>query len=173
MRKTDLSGLKFQLFLVSILFLICSGLSLFIVMNRPWVEGYLKESYGIVSEDLQSLFDTTRMGGTIADAYKQIPPKDRLMLYDAWMQEAVDNNQSPRILMQTDFELFSRRAERTLICGSTDQRKKALRFFAYGQDRRCLPILDQAKNWARRRKLHELEAEIRQTIQELRLRTAD
>lgn len=167
MKPIDYHGLRFQIFLVIKLFVICIGVAVYFVANRPWVEGFFKESYAAPPDSLQEVISRIRMGASIEEEYERIPIDDRTYLFDYWMQsEPVDQN-APRILLSTDFETFSFRAERTLVSGSPEQQIKALRFFELAKNMRAIPILEKALAWSQRRKLRELESKILNTIQNL------
>ena len=164
MKGTNFHGLPFQLLLVLKLFLACFAAAFLILFNRPWVESFMHENYLPPTKSLQLAIATCKMGKPIQDEYQNIPLEERSLLYDDWMLSDKLGLATPGILLSTDFSLFSRRAERTIICGSPEQRIKALLFFELSGDKNTIPILTMAQKWAQRRKLIELADEIDKTI---------
>ncbi len=170
MTRINYHGLKFQILLVVKLFVICIAVAIYFVANRTWVEGFFKESYSAPPESLQDAIDGIRMGASIQKEYKEIPLKDREFLYDFWISTEPLELNAPRILLKTDYKLFSKRVERTLISGSNEQRLKALKFFELANHPKTISILKKAKAWSQRRKMSDLETSISETIQKLNIK---
>lgn len=167
MNRIDYHGLKFQLILVVKLFVICIGVAVYLIYQRPWVESFMVEKYASPPASLQDAIGQIRMKKSIQESYQKIPETDRVLLFDYWMATDPVNRKLAGELIEIDFNLFSQRAERTLVSGSPEQRRKALVFFELGNDRKLIPILEKARRWAERRKLDDFCGEINSTIQQI------
>ena len=163
--RINYHGLRFQVFLVVKLFVVCIAVAIYVVGQRPWVESFLKESYQSPPESLQPSIEKIRTGQSIQEDYQLIALDDRPMLFDDWMLTEPIQFRPPRILLETDYQLFSRRAERAVVCGSGIQRVKALKFFELSGRKESIPLLEKALAWSNRRKLDDLTKQIRATIE--------
>ncbi len=164
MSKRNRHGLKFQLLLVLKLFVACAIGAGYLVYHRNWVEGFMKESYFAPPDSLQPVIEAIKMRQPIQELYQQVPETQRSSLYDFWIATEPKLRELPRQLVSIDADRFVRRVERTLVCGSQEQRLKALEFVQLGGDTSAIPILEKAQAWAQRRRLNELANEIEKTI---------
>jgi len=169
LKGIDFHGLRFQLLLVFKLFVGCIVVAVLMIWQKPWVESFLKEKYFSVPNDLNVVLEQAKMGALILEDYQKIPVEKRSLFYDHWMTSDPVNKKMPRVLLATDYPLFSGRLERTLVCGSLKQRKKALYFAELSENKKLITILKKAKSWCRRRKLNSLVSELEKTISRLQV----
>lgn len=164
MKRFDVHGLRFQLLLVLKLFVICVVVAGYLIYQRSWVEGFMKEKYSSPPASLQPAIDALKMDKPIRELYKEVPEKDRVFLYDFWITTEPLPRNLPQELLSIDFELFSRRVERTLVSGSPEQRKLALDFCKLAQESEMIPILEKVLAWSNRRKLNDFSDQISSCI---------
>ena len=167
MKKPNYHGLKFQVLLVLKLFVACIVAAIGLVSYRDWVEGFMKERPVPVPSSLQTAINAIEVQKPIQKLYEEIPPQDRVILYDVWMGTEPIQRTLPQELCTLDPQLFIGRAERTLVCGSKDQRMRALQFIELGNHRDAIPVLVKASAWARRRTFVDFADEIDATLKRL------
>lgn len=167
MKRFDFHGLRFQLLLVLKLFLICIFVAGYLIYQRPWVESFMKEKYSSPPATLQPVIDAIRMNKPFQELYEEVPIDDRAFLYDFWITAEPFPEKLPQELLFVDLELFSRRVERTLVSGSAEQRKLALKFCELGRDSKLIPILEKVRDWAERRRLDDFANQISSCIENL------
>lgn len=170
MTRINAHGLRFQSLLVLKLFVICIVASIYLNYQRDWVEGFMRETYSSTPQSLQPIVDAIRMDKAIRELYTEVPFEDRVLLYDFWVTSEPSPKQLPQQLLSVDFDLFSKRVERTLVSGSAEQRKKALLFCEFGSEPGMVPILEKVLAWSERRKLEDFADQINQTIASLKQR---
>jgi len=135
--------------------------------QRGFFEKHLKEKYAPLPADIQDVADAAAADEVDPVRFEQLSDQQRLALYDDWMTRDVPPANTPRALMAADGELYLARAERTLVCGSAVQRKRALSFLELAGSRDAIARLQKLSRWAARRSLSELVAAIAQTIHRL------
>jgi hypothetical protein len=125
-------------------------LALGIGSQRAWFESRVREKYEPVLAAAQSLGEGLHEDGA-AERVRYLSKKDKERLYGAWMQGAEGwPSDAPRILIAAD-PFFLERAEATLLLGSPDQRRQAVRFLVASGDARVASTLREAARRARRR----------------------
>ncbi len=167
MNKQELRTLRSQLLLTVGLFAGCIAAAAVMASQRGFFEKYLKEKYAPLPADLKDVADAAAAGEVDPARFEQLSDAQRLALYDDWMTRDPPPVNTPRALMTAAAELYLARAERTLVCGNHDQRKRALRFLELAGSREATARLQKLSRWAARRSLSELVAGIAETIDRL------
>ena len=168
MDRKELRKFKMQLAMLGGLVILATVAALVISTQRGFARKFVKEKYAAVPKSLKSEIESIKTKSALTESYKKLKEKDRLLLYDAWMTDQLESDEFPRLILKEDFQIFSRRAERTLVCGSTQQRDRALEFFRLGNHPDTIPILEKARRWAGRRKLDSFESDIANTLESIR-----
>jgi hypothetical protein len=110
----------------------------------------VREKYEPVLAEAQKLGRALHEEGA-AERVRYLQNKDKERLYGAWMQGADGwPLEAPKILIAAD-PFFWERAEATLLVGSPDQRRQAVRFLVASGDARVASTLREAARRARRR----------------------
>lgn len=167
MNNAEMRKFQGQLYLIGFLIVITAVVSLLVSWNRKRFEQFVKEKYKTVPASLQNEISRIKNGQTLSGEYEKLPETQRELLYDAWMTQPDISSALPSEIMSVDYELFSQRVERTLICGSDEQRERALQFLVSARDGRTIEMLRSVQNWAERRKMSKLVEGVQQVIEEL------
>jgi len=170
MNKAELRTLKVQLALVVGMFLVCAAGAGFMATQRAFFEGYMKEEYAEISADLLPLAEAAAGGRLAPEDLAELPEPKRLALYDHWMRQAEPPKRTPAALVAAGPALYLARAERTLVCGNAEQRRRALKFLELADSAEAVPILRKARRWAERRKLAKFDEEIEATLKRIESR---
>lgn len=167
MNKQELRTLRSQLLLTVGLFAGCIAAAGVMASQRGFFEKYLKEKYAPLPADLKDVADAAGAGEVDPVRFEQLSDAERLALYDDWMSRDPPPANTPRALLTAAGELYLARAERTLVCGNDDQRKRALRFLELAGSREAISRLQKLSRWAARRSLPEFAAAVAETIDRL------
>ena len=100
-------------------------------------------------------------------AFKKLEDPHKLALYDVWITDENLDERLPAVLTEAAPELFLQRAERTLVCGTQEQRLRGLKFLEWSRSDKAFARIDYAKTWAERRQLHDLLPEIDATLERM------
>ncbi|MHC4404288.1 MAG: hypothetical protein ACYTG0_31930 [Planctomycetota bacterium] len=167
MNRQELRTLRSQLLLVAGLFAGCIVAGVLMATQRGFFEEYLREEYAPLPAELKDLADAAASGEIDEARLQGLSQEQRLALYDDWMIRPNPPAGTPKTLVAAAGELYLARAERTLVCGNADQRKKALWFLELAGSSEAVPVLEKASRWAERRSLPELAAAIAETVDRL------
>jgi hypothetical protein len=170
MNKQEIRTLRGQLVLMAILFVGSLALAVFMAVNRSFFEKYIEEKYGAMPASAQPLAEraeTGRFDESDKEKFAGLSDSERLALYDDWMSREESSAGTPRALIDVAASLYITRAERTIVCGSEDQKRRALRFLELSRSREAIPVLRKAHRWAVRRGSEELAARIADALRRL------
>lgn len=168
MNKQELRTLKGQLLLLGVMLAGSVALAVIIATQRVFFEKFIEEKYAALPAALKPFADAAAEGRLDREAFNKLSQADRLILYDDWMGHPLEPPaRTPSELVKADAGLYLARAERTLINGREDQKRRALKFFELARARDAVPILKKARQWSIRRRTFELTAKITETLERL------
>lgn len=178
MKKSEYRKLTMQLVLVAGLFVSCVAAAIVIVNNRPFFEKYLLEKHKPLPANLTSLAQKMKTTGKLPEVFERLTQKQHAAFYEHWMSLPEVEKEMPRMLVSTAPSLYIARVEQTLVCGSQEQRTRALLFVELAFRRsdsgestnnsQVLSMLDRVERWATRRRLSSLNAELDRTVAALK-----
>jgi hypothetical protein len=135
--------------------LAAAGLALFAVIQRSFFERHIQERYDVRPARFASLAPQLQGRLKGVQAFKALPPEDRVGVYEAWMQAADEwPAGAPAAMAWADPDLCFQRVQRTLLCGSQTQRCMAIRFLRLSSHPQAVPLIERARADALAR--HEL-----------------
>lgn len=174
MKKSEIRKLKMQLVLVGGLFVFCVVTAIVIVNNRPFFEKYLLEKHKPLPANLTSLAQRMEATGEVPEVFGRLTEKQQAAFYEHWMSLPEVEKDMPKMLVSVSPSLYIARVEQTLVCGSQEQRSRALRFveLAFVQpttgggtgESQVLSMLGRVNRWATRRRILSLSAELDKTM---------
>jgi hypothetical protein len=174
MKKSEYRKLKMQLVLVGGLFVSSIVAAIVIVNYRPFFEQYLLEKYKPLPANLTSLAQKIESTGQVPEVFGRLSEKQQAAFYEHWMSLPEVGKDLPKLLASAAPALYIARVEQTLVCGSPEQRVRALQFvelaFAKSDSgnasdsAEALSMLDRVRAWATRRRLSSLETKLQATI---------
>lgn len=167
MTSQELRTLRFQLLLMGGLIGGCIVAAAVTASQRTFFERFLKEKYQPIPASLSDVADEAAEGRVDAKKFRELDRLQRLALYDDWMMQTAPSSDEPGALLAADCELYLGRVERTLVCGSAEQRARALEFLEKARCCEARDMLQHAADWAKRGNQPELAAQIAETIQRL------
>ena len=168
MNKQELRTLRGQLLLLGGLFASCMVAAALMASQRGFFEKFIKEKYQELPASLKTMADNAVNGRLDKEAFTRLSPAQRLALYDDWMlRPEPPPAQTPRALVTADPDLYFARAERTLVCGSSGQKLRALKFLKLARSKDAIPMLKRVHEWAVKRRTLRLAEAITETILEL------
>jgi len=170
MNKQEMKTLRAQSLLMGGLFVGCIGAAVFLATQRGFFEGYLREKYSPLPENLRPMADAAAQGQLDAEEFEKLTEPERLALYDHWMEGSDAPPAFARVLVEAAPALYIARAERTLVCGNADQRDRALVFLEAAGSDEAAAALEDVSQWARRRKMPELAAQVDAAAERVRQR---
>ena len=103
-----------------------------IVNNRPFFEQYLLERHRPLPAKLTPLAQKMEQTGEVPEVLGRLTPKQLATFYEYWMSLPEVQEDMPKMLVTTAPSLYIARVEQTLVCGSHEQRTRALRFVELG-----------------------------------------
>jgi hypothetical protein len=168
MNKRELRTLKGQLLLLFAMFAGSVLLAVFIATQRGFFEKFIEEKYVALPASLKPLADAAAVGQLDLEAFKKLSQTERLFLYDDWMArpEPLPAG-TPAALVAADSGLYLARAERTIVSGRDDQKRRALKFLELAGSKEAVPILEKARRWSIKRRTTEMTAKITETLEHL------
>ncbi|MBP88801.1 MAG: hypothetical protein CMJ64_19165 [Planctomycetaceae bacterium] len=183
MKNSEIRKLKMQLVLVGGLFVFCIATAIVIVNNRPFFEKYLLEKYKPLPTNLIPLAQKMEKTGEVPEVFGRLTEKQQGAFYEHWMTLAEVEKDTPKMLVSVAPSLHIARVEQTLVCGSQEQRTRALRFVELGfvelgfesalvqsgsgvstNNSEVLSMLGRIDGWATRRRLSSFRTEVDETI---------
>jgi len=170
MRKQELRQLRMQGLLIGGLFVLCVIGATVVSTQRRFAEKYLVEKYSSLPKDLRPWAEAAARGSLDIERWRELDQDQRRALFEEWMGRADSSEKTPAALVTADPVVYIRRAEQTLVCGSAAQRAKALRFLLLARSNESLPMLQNVRSWAARRRLDGFVDRIDQTVAALRKR---
>ncbi|MEL6182460.1 MAG: hypothetical protein AAFS10_26120, partial [Myxococcota bacterium] len=90
------------------------------------------------------------------DTINQLAPSALVLLYEDWMERPKAPRAAAAVLCQANPKALLARAEQTLVCGSPQQRLKALVFVEHCDSPEADPLLRRVERWAHRTRLTRL-----------------
>ena len=166
MARMDLRTPAGMLALIGVTFLAAVGLAVGAVWQRPWFEKFVREKYGPVSATASNLGVILDDSPEKSELVRALPPAERDSLYEGWVQAGAGwPAAAPAAMTRADPDFFLARAWRTWICGSDDQKKRALVFLENCGNRRALGLLERACRQANARRAASLESLARQALE--------
>ena len=178
MKKSEYRKLEMQLVLVAGLFVFCFATAIVIVNNRPFFEKYLLEKHKPLPANLAPLAKKMERTGKVPEVFGRLSEKQQAAFYEHWMSLPEAEKDTPKMLVSAAPSLYIARVEQTLVCGSQEQRTRALLFveLAFRQpgsgdstgDAQFLAMLDRVRRWAARRRLSSLKTQLDGTIAALK-----
>jgi hypothetical protein len=193
MKKSEIRQLKMQLVLVGGLFALCVATAIVIVNNRAFFEKYLLEKHRPLPAKLTPLAQKMEQTGEVPEVLGRLTPTQQAAFYEHWMSQPEVQKDMPKMLVTIAPSLYIARVEQTLVCGSHEQRTRALRFVELGfvelgfvelgfvelgfsesasiqsasggspKNSEVLSMLDRVDKWAARRRLSTLRTELDRT----------
>ena len=167
MNRPEIRQLRGQMAMIFGLMLVCIVAATVVSAKREFAAKFIVEKYQPLPVNLQSDVALLKKELRVTDEFADLPANERVLVYDYWMILEEPEVGWPKVLLDVDFELFNRRAERTLVCGSSEQRIRALRFLQLAANHKALATLEKAAGWARRRQLSDFAKQIDETIQQI------
>jgi hypothetical protein len=168
MNSRELRRLRVQLVLTLGLLAGCVGAAIFTAANRWWFEKWLVEKYAPLPAQLRAVADSAAQGNLNGEAFARLSNEQRILLYDDWMSRGESPlDIAPKALLSAAPDLYIARVERTLVCGSAEQRERGLAFLDSCPRAEALPMLEKARDWAVRRNLPELAERIGQSMRRI------
>jgi hypothetical protein len=143
MTRQELHALRWQARLLGLLFtatLLSAGV---VLWQRAWFEKFVREKYEHPEAPF-SLSSISEAGGTQLDGY-----------YEHWMTQTWASEDLPRALVEAAPAQMIARAERTLVCGSRDQKLRAALFLDLANGKDATGIIARHRHLAQRR--HDVE----------------
>lgn len=138
-----------QLAAIAILFVGTAVLAMVPVVWPHAFDGYLRETPPTLTDAVRLVADELAAGRLDPAAFASLTPDERAMLYEDWLARTPRSADAPRLLVLADRELYLARAQRTLVCGDSDQRAVALEFYARAGDPGGAAYLATVERWAR------------------------
>ena len=168
MNRQELRTLRGQLVLLGGLFAVCAATAVAMASQREFFEQFLYERYTPVSADVSEASEAAATGRLDRQRFDRLSDAKRLALYEEWISRSEPlPAATPPNLVGLSGMLYIHRAERTIVCGNTEQRGKALKFLELSECPEAIPVLRKAGRWAQRRKMSALAAQIEKTISRL------
>ena len=167
----ELRTLKWQLLLTGGLFLGCIVLAILIAANRNYLETFVKEKYKTSYDNMpraaQDMIDQAANGQVAEETQKKLSRQHLRYAYEDWMMRSEPARpRTPAALVSLNAAFFLEAAERTMVCGSREQRRRSLDFFRLAGSSDAEPRLRRLQRWAARRNLGELAEQISSVIQQ-------
>jgi hypothetical protein len=160
-----LMELRGQLIVLTVVFL--GGLVLAIVMatQRPWFESFVREKssagYASYPEPLRRAVDALAEDKLAQVDFEKLGPDQRRQLYEDWIERSdVPRLKVPQKLTRWAPLYYLQCAEKTVVCGSPDQQKRAVQFLQLCSCREATEVLTRLAQWADTRQLVELRASL-------------
>ena len=168
----ELRTLRWQLLLTGGLFTGSLVLAIVIAVNRPYAESFIQEGFKLDGEELpkklQQAADEAATGELAASWSKQLKPEDWRLLYEDWMLASEPRRSAAAAFSARNAEFFTEAAERTVVCGSDEQKRRAARFLEWSNSQAAIPVLQRLQRWTAKRNQRELSEQL--AVAEKRLR---
>lgn len=159
--------LRGQLIVLGVVFL--GGLVLAAVMatQRPWFESFVREKYqadyASYPGPLRRAVDALAADKLAQIDFERLGPDQRRQLYEDWIERSdVPRLAVPRRLTLWAPKYYLQCAEKTVVCGSPDQQKRAAQFLQLCDCREAKAVLQRLTQWADERQLAELRGLLRE-----------
>ncbi len=157
--------LRGQLIVLGLVFL--GGLVLAAVMatQRPWFESFVREKYQVgyasFSEPLRRAVDVLAADKLAQVDFEKLGPDQRRQLYEDW----IERSDVPRLMVPQRLTLWAPKyylqcAEKTVVCGSPNQQKRAVQFLQLCNCREATEVVQRLAQWSDKRQLVELRASL-------------
>jgi len=141
-----------------------AAVAVVLALNRDVFERTVRERYPPPSGLLVELGRSLSSPPAVR-RLRRLSAEERRHLYTAWIQVGEDwPSQAVRAMVGVDSATFLDAAFQTLLAGSPDQRRRAVRFLALAGNPQSRALLEEAQARAQARREMELAAFIRQTL---------
>ncbi|MFH1861876.1 MAG: hypothetical protein ABH878_03595 [bacterium] len=152
--KREIHSLHNQLALIAGLFGICI-LGAIVMLIRPnWVDRIIAGLQTNRQAAVQvSQPEWEQLTSSVVDTqeYRRKTDEQKLAFLREWMQSADSLQSIPPILLSLDTDLYVKECERWLVCGTVQERRRALLFLDLADHPAAIPVLRKFARWVKRR----------------------
>lgn len=150
------------------LFGVCIIAAIILATQRGFFEKFVTETYSQLPQPLEGMAQSAAEGNIDSEEFEALAAGQRMALYDDWMLSDDPPEVTPGALVAADKNLYFSRARRTIACGNSEQRLRAVMFLKLSRSGDAIPILRKAHGWALKRRVDKLVYEIEEAIYQLR-----
>lgn len=165
MNREGLHTVRSQFLLIGLLFFITTVFAAVMATRHDWFESFVKEKFSPLPPHLYPLVEASTRNELNVEDIAKLPRHDLLALYDHWMgMPQLPSLTMPGALMVVDRGVYIERLEQTLVCGTPEQRQRALYFIELAGSQEAIQMLQRVQEWAERRKIPDLPRATAETI---------